>query len=1365
MGEVRFIVSLDSRAFKRGSEEVKAQVRRITEEVKVEGGKMQREFDGIGKSMGSSMGKYLAAFGGAAVFKQLIGDMVRVRGEFQKADTAIRTMLGSKEKADELMSQVRDYAKISPLEFGDITKATQTMLSFDVEAAKVPGYIKAIGDISMGESGKFQQLSLAFSQMSATGKLMGQDLLQMINAGFNPLAVISEKTGKSIAQLKDEMSKGKISAQQVQQAFIDATSAGGKFFNMSENAAKTIEGQMSMLSDAVDAAFNEIGTKSEGIITGAIAGVTKLVENYEAVAKAIGFLIANYGVYKAAVITVDAVEKAHGITSALLAAKTELLNKKQEILYKTMLGNPYVAAAVALSALVSAIVAAATATDAFDDAASALSEAQASIESATMQEMSKLDALNRKLIEAGEGTEEYKKIKQQIIDQYSQYYAGLETEWAKVGNLVLMYDKLTVAIRKSIAARQMKSIVEKQLDATDKVIQEKLDKAYKTLIDKYGNERGSELYRKFVEFATLGNGKGLNAKDWKDLEKATMWTLRWGKNATDGIVDFRVSVKELAYDIQKANKASKQFVENMKGLYEIEEEAPDPTPDPTPQPDYIGPKAAAAAKKTAERAAKERERQAREQAKERERLAEIYAQQLTEEGRRNADIEFETRDLENKALRDGTEKTLREIELSHDKELTAITRWYEDIRQKRIDEAKKVYDAQKANEGKNFFESEEYTKAASQDVYTKQEQEALKRRLDAANKAYKNALADVAIEERSAMREYLRQYGTYQERRLAIEQEYDEQIKNSRYRWEQKALEQQKKAALEAVDIDFGLKAQQMADLFDDASEKSVKSIDAIIKKYEALVNFMKGANGDIATENISRDNLLNLGFTEDDLKKVTTGQIKINDITEAIKKLKDELKAKSPFKAFEDEMNKALGNIKKGKTGEGIEGIGQAVNKFLPSVKDFGKNIANIFGFGDSAVQGVIDAVGGLGDAAAGVGQIMSGDIVGGIMSTASGISQVVSAVEGLFGADYSSYERLVEQYDKLIDVWDDLLDAKREYLDTSYGAEALRAEQEATEILQRETEAWRELGKERLNAGASAGSHSIGRRIINEMIASDWGDIGKAIGGDARKVLGDRLTGLFDLSSDQLQRLKEQAPAFWAKMDDDVRKYLQSIIDGAEQLEEVQQAAKDRLTQTTFDAVRDDFIDKLADMESAASDFSDDFSSMLFKAMLNTQMDKLFSDRLNKWYDQFADSMKDSEISESERNALLSEWNGIVDDSLKLRDSLAKATGNAQSMAEGSGAYKAVASFTQEQGDELNGRLTAIQIGQTYQNEQLTMAVTALQSLSVVGIAQGNTLSEMRNLLLIGNGHLEDIARYTRIASQFGDAINSIAEKIKTL
>jgi len=614
-------------------------------------------------------------------------------------------------------------------------------------------------------------------------------------------------------------------------------------------------------------------------------------------------------------------------------------------------------------------------------------------------------------------------------------------------------------------------------------------------------------------------------------------------------------------------------------------------------------------------------------------------------------------------------------------------------------------------------------------------------------------------EQQSAMRSYLINYGTYQERRLAIAEEYADKINKAMNEGDRLALEKQKEAALSQLDKDFGLKTQQMADLFADASDKSINSIDAIIRKYRALVNFMQGEG------NINRDDLIKIGFSEEDIRKVQTGEIKINDITAAIEKLENEMNKRSPFKAFSDELDKALGKFDKGEIGEGIQGIGNAVNKFLPKVKEFGKDIANIFGFDDSAVQGVIDAVSGLGTAAAGVGQIMSGDIVGGIMSTASGISQVVSAVEGLFGADYSSYERLVEQYDKLIDVWDDLLDKKREYLDTSYGAEALRAEQEATEILQSETEAWRELGKERLNAGASVGSHSIGRRIVNEMTAADWGDINKAIGGNARKLLVERLTGLFDLSSDQLQRLKEQAPAFWAKMDDDVRKYLQNIIDGAEQLEDVQNAAKERLTQTSFDAMKDSFLSKLSDMETAASDFSDDFSQMLFQAMLKTKFDELFDDRLNDWYDNFATAMKDSEISDAERNSLISDWDNIVADSMKLRDNLADVTGYAKSASEGSGAYKAASSFSQEQGDELNGRLASIQIGQERNNELLVLAVATLQELSVVVGGNSSTLLEMRNLLLIGNTHLEDIARYTRIAAQYGAAIDQIAEKIKTL
>lgn len=181
--------------------------------------------------------KALAVIGGVSALKALGSEMIRVRGEFQSIQTAIETMVG-KDVAGQLIPQIKELAKISPLTMSDIVGAEKMMLGFNIQAEDTIKYMKAISDISMGESGKFNSLTLAFSQMSAAGKLMGQDLNQMINAGFNPLQQISEKTGKSIATLKEEMSKGAISAEMVQQAFIDATSAGGKFYNMSENASK-----------------------------------------------------------------------------------------------------------------------------------------------------------------------------------------------------------------------------------------------------------------------------------------------------------------------------------------------------------------------------------------------------------------------------------------------------------------------------------------------------------------------------------------------------------------------------------------------------------------------------------------------------------------------------------------------------------------------------------------------------------------------------------------------------------------------------------------------------------------------------------------------------------------------------------------------------------------------------------------------------------------------------------------------------------------------------------------------------------------------------------------------------------------------
>ena len=149
------------------SENADEMAKRINEASKDSVGSLSR-IDNSSQNLSFSIAKLIGMLGGTYALKNLYNQMVAIRSQFQAADVAIQTMLGSKEKADALLMQVREYAKISPLEFGDITAATKMMVGFNIEAEKVPRYIQAIGDISMGNKQNFNSLTLAFSQMSAT---------------------------------------------------------------------------------------------------------------------------------------------------------------------------------------------------------------------------------------------------------------------------------------------------------------------------------------------------------------------------------------------------------------------------------------------------------------------------------------------------------------------------------------------------------------------------------------------------------------------------------------------------------------------------------------------------------------------------------------------------------------------------------------------------------------------------------------------------------------------------------------------------------------------------------------------------------------------------------------------------------------------------------------------------------------------------------------------------------------------------------------------------------------------------------------------------------------------------------------------
>lgn len=178
----------------------------------------------------------------------------------------------------------------------------------------------------------------------------------MVNAGFNPLEEIARKTGKSIGELKNEMSKGAISSKMVQDAFISATSAGGKFYGMAAEGAKTLNGQISMLQESFDNMFNEIGQKGEGVVMSAVQIGTKLVENYEQVGKVLAGLIVTYGAYKTALVLSTQMTNGMTMTQVWHTTVTKGLTVAEEVLNKTILANPYVLAAVALGTLITAVV-------------------------------------------------------------------------------------------------------------------------------------------------------------------------------------------------------------------------------------------------------------------------------------------------------------------------------------------------------------------------------------------------------------------------------------------------------------------------------------------------------------------------------------------------------------------------------------------------------------------------------------------------------------------------------------------------------------------------------------------------------------------------------------------------------------------------------------------------------------------------------------------------------------------------------------------------------------------------------------------------------------------------------------------------
>jgi len=227
----------------------------------------------VGNQMASTMGASMAKVGsslkslgttlsvGVTAPLSLLGvALFNSAAQMEQISVSFEVFTGSAEVAKNMLAELKDQALKSPMQFQDITKGAQTLLGYGLTASQVIPITRMLGDISGGNADKFSRLSLAFGQVNAAGRLMGQETRQMINAGFNPLQAISEKTGESMASLTKRMHDGKISVQEVANAFTYATSEGGRFFGNADRQSQTLQGQFNKLQESVTFALAEIGT-------------------------------------------------------------------------------------------------------------------------------------------------------------------------------------------------------------------------------------------------------------------------------------------------------------------------------------------------------------------------------------------------------------------------------------------------------------------------------------------------------------------------------------------------------------------------------------------------------------------------------------------------------------------------------------------------------------------------------------------------------------------------------------------------------------------------------------------------------------------------------------------------------------------------------------------------------------------------------------------------------------------------------------------------------------------------------------------------------------------------------------------------
>lgn len=529
-----------------------------------------------------------------------------------------------------------------------------------------------------------------------------------------------------------------------------------------------------------------------------------------------------------------------------------------------------------------------------------------------------------------------------------------------------------------------------------------------------------------------------------------------------------------------------------------------------------------------------------------------------------------------------------------------------------------------------------------------------------------------------ALTDYYKEYGTYQEKRLAIAGDYAKRIANAETEGERMTLAKERDKEIQTVDFEELKKGMDWQKLFGDLDRVSEDTLEALRHK---LKDYLESIGDDISPESFKEvmdafDNMdaeladrspfkhLKKGYADymDSLEEVRKAESLLNQVWKAgsiiVEELEEETGELTRKLITQADAEKQLADAqdKKHSAQKKITDSVNSIGEKGQAVVKAGNDIVDMLGsFGvemPEALTGALNGVGTVMDSLAEMDLTKPFSVLTGVTGVLKGIGQTIGSLFGLGGADYSGYENMKSKYEGLIDIWDSLISKKQQYIDIDYGIEAKKAAEEAKKLVDTQISRQRQLAEALMGAGKSAGSHSLGYRVNDRMGGADWQRL-SALTGSSIKEVAD----VFRLDTDVIGKVlqDEKFVSVLTTVNSEFITYIENIEKYGEQLEEIAEQEKEAFTGTSFDDFRSSFVDMLSDLDSTNEDFAKNFEGYLQKAIFSSLIANKYKDRIKSLYDSWAsDAESGGKLDSTEAANLQHKYQQMVNELLAERDKL---------------------------------------------------------------------------------------------------------------